>query len=186
MAGATARQIPLSKDQLEGDGGGAYASIEVPGDYEVVLKEVSDYDYRAKGKSYGWLFVYDCETPTGGSVPFNMYLSFGENARWKLVEVLRAHGVDLSEGMNSVDPNALVGEVVGAHIDFPRNDDGEPTSKYREITEVFSLVEQPEPVAVEAVEGPATVQAEPAPSPIETYDPATDGEKFGEEPPAIV
>lgn len=172
---ATARQIPVAENDLTGDGGGAYASLEVPGDYEAVLKDVLDYDYRDKGKSYGWLFIYSVETPIGGSVDFSVHLSFGENARWKLIETLIAHGVDISLGLNTVDPNVLVGEVVGAHIDFQKDNDGKP-GKYREIVKVFSLVE--EPPAVEGL---------PAVGIAASHDPAQDGEKFGEEAaPAII
>lgn len=177
---ATARQIPVTAGDLAGNGGGAYASLEVPGDYELVLRDVEDYDYRAKGKSYGWLFLYDCETPAGGSVEFRVYVSFNENARWKMIEVLEAHGCDLSEGLNTVDPNALIGDVIGGHIDFPRDNDGNPTSKYREIRQVFSLAQEPELASPEVVAG-----IEPRPSIVETHDPAVDGEKFGNEPQPI-
>ncbi|NIT79244.1 MAG: hypothetical protein GWN58_12860, partial [Anaerolineae bacterium] len=54
---ATARQlnIPAAEVASSRSGGGAYAEIEVPGDYEVTLLDVEDYDKRAEGKSYGWV-----------------------------------------------------------------------------------------------------------------------------------
>lgn len=139
---ATARQIPVTSEDLAGSKGGAYAEIEVPGDYEAVLVDVEDYDKRPE-KGYGWKFVYEVETPSGGTVPFNTYCSFSANARWKLMEVLKAHEADLSEGPNNVDPNAFIGDVIGTTIDFPRDKNGEPTSDYREIRAHFSLVEEP-------------------------------------------
>lgn len=182
---ATARQIPIGEADLAGDGGGAYASLEVPGDYEAVLKDVSDYDYRAKGKSYGWIFTYSVETPMGGSVDFLVHLSFGENARWKLTETLLAHGEDLSVGLNTVDPNGLIGDVVGAHIDFQKDGDGQP-GKYREIVKVFSLANEPE--AEFGVDEQAPLPAVTAVGIADSYDPERDGPKFGEEEtaPAII
>lgn len=146
---ATARQIPISDKDLEGSGGGAYAELEVPGDYEAVLKDVEDYDFTKKGKSRGWIFIYEVETPSGQTVEFKSFASFGINARWKLVEILNAHEAELTGGeeatLNNVDPNAFVGEIIGVHIDFPRDKEtDEPTSKYREIKEHFSLTEAPE------------------------------------------
>ena len=150
---ATARQIPITEEDLApSEGGGAYAELEVPNDYEAVLKEVSDYDKTKQGKSKGWVFEYDVETPSGNAVTFKTWLSFGQNARWKLIQVLEAHDVDLSAGLNEVDPNALIGDVVGVHIDFPRDPEtDEPTSKYREIRQHFSLASLPDEEAVAEV-----------------------------------
>lgn len=182
MAEATARQIPVSESDLTNDGGGAYAELEVPGDYEAVLKSVEDYDYTDKGKSYGWLFLYAVETPSGASVDFKVYLSFGQNARWKLVSVLQAHDANLEVGVAEVDPNAFVGETIGASIDYPRDDEDQPTSKFREIRGFFSLAEEPEPVE----ELPQTVIEKVADRPTGVqHDPETDGEKFGKEPDII-
>lgn len=180
---ATARQIPVSTEDLESKGsggGGAYASIEVPGDYEAVLAKVEDYDKRGEGKSWGWVFYYSVETPDGKNVEFKTYISFGQNARWKLIEVMEAHDADLSEGLNEIDPNAFVGDTIGAHIDFPRDPDtDEPTSKYREIRSHFSLAKPPTSDDVGDSAGP--------PAAIETIQAADEEEvvKFGEEPDII-
>ena len=144
---ATARQFDIPQADIDsigkGGGGGAYAEIEVPGDYEVTLVDVEDYDYRDQGKSHGWIFHYEVDTPSGGSVTFRTWLSFNKNARWKILEVLAAHAVDLSDGINSVDPNDLIDDVVGATIDFPRDKEGEPTSDFRELQTIFDLAAAP-------------------------------------------
>lgn len=181
---ATARQIPLTGEDLESTGAGAYAELEVPGDYEAVLVDVQDYDKRAAGKSFGWIFIYDVETPNGSKVQFKSYLSFGPNARWKLVEYLSAHDVDLEEGLNSVDPNALIGDMIGAHIDFPRDENDVPTSKYREIRQAFSLAEEPEVTEVVETNPVLEVVAANAEA-VRTHDPEADGPKFGETPDII-
>ena len=140
---ATAQNFNITKDDLVGGIGGAFAELTVPGEYEATLSSVEDYDYTAKGKTKGWKFNFAIETPSGGSVTLSSHIAFTPESRWKLVGTLEALGSDLSEGVNSIDPNAYVGDKVGLLIDFPRNDDGEPISKYREIQDVFSLVELP-------------------------------------------
>ena len=132
---ATARTLRFTEEDLS-SGSGAYAELDVPCDVPVRLADVLDYDKRTQGKSYGWIFRYMAETPSGNEVKFDTYLSFGENARWKLVQVLRAHGVEL-EDIVELDPNDLIGDKLIGHIDFPRDDNGEPTSDYRELQEVF-------------------------------------------------
>ena len=141
---ATARQIPVTDEDLAGtSGGGAYAELEVPGDFEAILRDVNDYDKRAEGKSYGWIFEYEVEAPSGAMLPFKIWLSFSQAARWKLVEVLEAHEVDLTAGLNDVDPNSLIDDVIGVTIDFPRDKEDNPTSDFREIRATFALAEEP-------------------------------------------
>jgi len=129
--------------------GGLYSELDVPGDYEVVLDRVEDYDNGPKRK--GWIFFYDCETPSGGHVEFKHYLNFNATARWKITETFAAHGDAVSEEAERAwDANALIGQKVGAHIDFGTDrETGEPTI-YREIKRVFALAEAPQPVALEA------------------------------------
>lgn len=144
-------------EQMPQQGGGLYTEIEVPGDYEVVLREVDDYDKGENRK--GWVFLYDCETPSGGSVEFKFWLSFSQASRWKIFEVFAAHGQTVNEGVeNAFNPNAIIGTKVGAHIDFPRDKvTGEATSQYRGIERIFALVDAP---AEEATPQPVALEAE--------------------------
>lgn len=139
---ATARVLKFTEDDLAG-GGGAYAELDVPCDVPVRLSKVADYDKRSEGKSWGWVFYYMAETPSGNEVEFRTYLSFGENARWKLKEVLEAHGVQLVAGNLEIDPEELIDDVLVGHIDFPRNKAGEPTSEYRELQAVYPPSTEP-------------------------------------------
>ncbi len=143
--------------------GGLYSEIEVPGDYEVVLRDVDSYD-KGEGRR-GWIFLYDCETPSGGTVEFKWFLSFNQKARWKITETFATHGQVIEEGQpQAFDPNALIGTMVGAHIDFDRDDNGEPSNPYRAIQRIFPLVDAPaeeeastpQPVDLDA-EAPATI-----------------------------
>ena len=143
---ATPRDLRVTAKDLEGPpeySGGTYSEIEVPGDFEIILVDVEDYDKRDAGKTQGWKFLYQVDTSTG-PCDFNVYLSFAAKARWKIIDVFAAHGFDIAtEGIHKADPNSLIGEKIGGHIDFPRGKDGEPTNNYREIKEFFPLVEAP-------------------------------------------
>lgn len=159
---ATAISFTPTAEQMPQQGGGLYTEIEVPGDYEVVLRDVEDYDKGNDRK--GWVFLYDCETPSGGSVEFKFWLSFSQASRWKITETFAAHGQEVLEGKEQpFDPAAIIGTTVGAHIDFPRDKDtGEATGQYRGIERIFALAEPPaeeatpQPVALDA-EAPDTI-----------------------------
>ena len=159
MGDATARELVFTEDDLDDSGGsgGAYTAIDVPGDYELELLNVDNYDKRKENKSYGWVFTYGCDGG-GGVAEFKLWLSFGTSAQWKMSEVLAAHGIILEPGVKvNMDPNSLVGDVVGGHIDFPRHKvTNEPTSTYREIRQVFALVDAPLSVDPDELEATGT------------------------------
>ena len=137
--------------------GGNYSEIEVPGDYEVKLEKYEDYDKTKSGGTRGWKFFYSCETPSGGSVEFPVWIPYDQ--MWKITQHFDALGSPSEEDTERIfDPKELVGNMAAAHIDFPRDDFGDPTSKYREIRFVFPIPEdgeietlaeaQPEPVSI--------------------------------------
>ncbi len=144
---------------------GQYADIEVPGDYEVVLVSVENYDKTDVGKSKGWVATYSCETQHGQSVNFDDYLSFSEAAQFKIDAFFMAHapGVLKEEVEATLDPTQFIGTKVGARIDFPRNKQGEQTGDFRGIIRVYALVDEEEffgeSVATEDVADTTPVQA---------------------------
>lgn len=138
---ATPRRLEISEKDIQSAGedrpdSSAYALLEVPADYEAVLTDVSDYDYRDQGKSYGWIWNLEVE-----GLPFRIYTAFSTNARWKLVETLRAFEPALSAGALEQDPNRFVGKSVGAHLDWQYDPDTleEGKANYREIKYLFPL-----------------------------------------------
>lgn len=136
--------------------GGAYAEIDVPGDYEVILTSIENYDFTDRGKTRGWLASFSCETPSGNSVNFDDYMSFGESSKFKIDQFFEAFapGSLVEETTNDLDPNEFVGKTVGARIDFPRNKEtGEPTSPYRGISWIFAIVDEAEFFGDESTEG---------------------------------
>jgi len=150
---ATARKINVTAKDLANEGaGGAYAELNVPWDGPAICTDVNDYDKTAKGGTKGWLADYEVETDSGNKLEFSVHISFNAKARWKLLQWAEAHGLDIEEGVNAIDPNDVIETECGVHIDFPRDDNGEPTSKYREIQEFFPLAELDEDPIEEALE----------------------------------
>lgn len=143
-------------------GEGSFTEIEVPGDYEVVLEAVEDYDFTDKGKTAGWIFKLRCEYAEGRSVVFDHYLAHTDKGMWKINEAFDAlEAADLEEGVREFNPNSLIGNVCAAHIDFPRDSaTNEPTSKYREIRWLFRL---PDDAEIQELVPDATPTPEPEP-----------------------
>ncbi len=145
---ASARDFIFSEKELTdaatpGGGGGGYGAIEVPGDYEAVLLSVEDYDKTADGKTKGLVFSYGVDGG-GGEVPLNMYVAEGANSNWKRLEIFAAHGIVPEAGVAfNFDGAAFIGDIVGVHVDYPRDDNDVPTSNYREIRQIFALEAAP-------------------------------------------
>jgi hypothetical protein len=138
--------------------GGSYTEIEVPGDYEVKLESYKNYDNTAKeGGTKGWVFTYSCETPSGGSVPFTVYLPFSQ--MWKIILHFTALGSVVTEDEGrDFDPEELLNSVTAAHIDFPRDQLNNPTSKYREIRYVFPIPQDSDIVEIIEASTPEVVE----------------------------
>ena len=139
---ATARQVNITDEQLKSaaegpKGSAAYSAIVVPGDYPATLKDVQDYDFTSRGKSKGWLFIFDIQ-----GCEFREFASFAENARWKLIQIWEALGGSPESGINNLDPNTLIGLVAGAFVDWQKDPAslGENEVNYREIKYLFPIV----------------------------------------------
>lgn len=161
---ATARRLNITEDMIKkrprggGAGTGTWEEIVVPNNYRLVCSNVEDYEGK-DGKPGGWIVYHEIETSTGPCI-FRTWLSFSVKARWKLVDVFEAHGIDLRRvGVADADPKDLLGTACGGFVDFPRDRSGEPTSDYRDIIEFFPLVEEEdiaEPVSAEEPFEPGT------------------------------
>lgn len=155
----TARRIEITPESKEKRGdGGAYATIEVPGDYEVTLIKGEDYDNGPQRT--GWKLTYELD-----GLPFNFWLNFSKASRWKLVATAEAHlGRELGSGeIEDMNPADWIGDVVGAHIDWQNDPDqqAEGEKNYREIKTIFALQaetpEVPAPPAFGEEEEPAII-----------------------------
>ena len=126
-----------------GGGGSGYGAIEVPGDFEAILRSVEDYDKTSEGKTKGMVWEYGVDGG-GGEVSFFMYVADGAKSSWKRLEIFAAHGITPQpEVAFNFDPAGFVNDVVGVHIDYPRDANGDPTSNYREIRQIFAIEAAP-------------------------------------------
>jgi hypothetical protein len=145
---AAIKGTPTAKDLPRPNrtpGGGSFTEVEVPGDYEVKLEAYTSYDKTSEGKTKGWIFTYSCEYAPGKSVDFDLYLAHSGNALWKIVEAFDAHGSPSEDGVErTYDPDEIVGSLAAAHVDFPRDKAGQPTSTYRGIERLFPLPDDSE------------------------------------------
>ena len=112
-----------------------YNVIEVPGDYEAILVDVNDHESTRTGNK-GWKFSYEVM-----GCPFDDYVMHTKSAKWKVLSTMEALGFPIEEGVENFDPNAYIGGVVGAHIDWqtPEEDLEDGAPNYREIKDIFSL-----------------------------------------------
>ena len=134
---ATAQEFEFTDGDVAGSSG-AYDEIEVPKDYEATVLSVDDYDNTADNRSKGWVWTFQVE-----GLPFKEWTSFSPGARWKLVELMTALGVEVEAGIGTVDPNSFIGHSLGVTVDWDPSDatwDG-VSPRYRRLSRFFELVE---------------------------------------------
>lgn len=132
--GATAEEIVEAKGKGERDYD--FNDIAVPGDYRGTVVGVQD--HTSKAGNTGWKFeieVLGC--------PFDEYVMHSQKARWKLFQMAEALGHDVSQGIETFDPNIYIGSEIGVSIDWQTDPDllDEGEANYREITSVFPVSE---------------------------------------------
>lgn len=154
---ATAVVIPVSEADVAAaeSGGGAYATLEVPADYRLMVTGVDD--WKQNGNTMGWVYTLTISEDTGMGLTFKYFLSFEKERRSKMIRFFEAAGAPLAVGQNQTDPNEVVAASaeLGGRIDFPRKyykaleeDGGTPGDAvaalgpiYREVRWVFPLTE---------------------------------------------
>lgn len=154
---ATPRKVEVTEKDIKSAKAGNrdydFNDIEVPGDYEAILVDVSDHTSKQGNDSWKWSFeIMGC--------PFDEYTSFSKSARWKLIQVLESLGYQFADGdsIENVDPNAFIGATAGAHVDWQDSDtDDEDSPNYREIKWLFPLTEEGESTAPLAEEEPEAI-----------------------------
>jgi hypothetical protein len=152
---ATPQSIAVEAAQLEAGGGAAFAALPVPIDLVARIDDVNDYDKTKEGGTKGW--KWDMVTDGNDALaldglPFPYWTSFSKASRRKLVQALLAAGLDIAEGVNTVNPNEAIGAYVGVRVDYPRDyyeakKNGTLETEgpfYKEIRYMFALSEAPE------------------------------------------
>lgn len=145
---ATARMFVFTEEDLQqkrpSSGTGQWEDLEVPGDYEVFIDNIEDYIKKDGNEVTSYKVTIRIEVESG-SLFISDWIPFSKAGRWKMRDYLIAVGMPPEPNVPlKFDPEELTGLSLGATIDFPRNQNGEPTSKYREIMAIFPLVEPPD------------------------------------------
>ena len=112
-----------------------------PGTNDVELVSVKDHVGKTSGNP-GWKWTFK-EIRSGET--FDMYTMFSQKARWKLIEVLNAFGWESEDGLNDIDPNIYIGQIVTGEFDYQEEDEfstsmGGP--KYLELRRVYRQVSE--------------------------------------------
>ncbi len=123
-----AKKINITTDDISGAGG---ANQIVPGDYEGTIVEVEDHTAQSGNEGWKW-------TIQVGRLKLRTFTMFTPNAKWKLIELMGALGIPMSEGEVSFNPQDYVNKSVGVELTEDQND-----SRYLEINKFFPVGEKP-------------------------------------------
>ena len=94
-----------------------YTPKEGPSDVELVA--VKDHVGKTSGNP-GWKWTFK-EVRSGEL--YDIYTMFSQKARWKLTETLAAFGWEIDDGVNDVDPNLYVGQIVTGEFAFEEDNE---------------------------------------------------------------
>lgn len=96
------------------DGGGFNPVQQTPGDYKAKITKVADHKSHAGNE--GW--VFSIVTPGGnGRATYPYYCTIDEKSLWKVRNLFIAAGMAVPKKRVKVDPNKLVGKVIGISLD---------------------------------------------------------------------
>ena len=123
------------------DEGSSFNPID-SGRYRATVFEISREVGKNSGKPYlKWCFqICECEPFAGRRLWDNTSLS--DNAKWRLVQVLKACGIDVPKGRLQLNPNDLLGKelilTVGLEPDEYANDRDGTTDQMRNVIKGFA------------------------------------------------
>jgi len=118
-----AKKIRIAEEDLKG---AAKFDLEA-GDYEG--KIISVKDHLSASDNEGWVWEIEVK-----GVTFKMWTMFTKNSKWKMIEVMKALKIDVSEGDISFDPDEYIGAYIGVELDK------EEDSEYLNIMKTFPTV----------------------------------------------
>lgn len=130
MAGAKARNIDFSQVK----DGGNFNKARIPaGDYAAIIAKVED--AVAKDDVDQYLFTIKIKTRSQSQFPY--YCKLQENQLWKLRNIFIAAGKTVPKKKMKVDPNTIVGKLIGVTIEDAEWDGKEQS----EVVAVFPAAE---------------------------------------------
>lgn len=107
---ATVRKVDLRNVK---EGGNFRPTRKPEGDY--VSKIIKVDDHIKEGKTPGWVFTVKIKGDERSAYP--IYASPDEKQVWKLAKLFTACGVKLPKSIVKLDPNKLVGKMVGVYLE---------------------------------------------------------------------
>jgi len=94
------------------DGGGAFRKTRQPaGDYRATITKAATVPIKDKAGQTQWLF-----TIKAGSGVYPYYCQFSAEALWKIRNLFVAAGFNVPKKKVAVDPNKIVGKVIGVTL----------------------------------------------------------------------
>lgn len=133
---ATAKSIDMTnvKD------GGSFNTRRVPeGDYRLRVVDVTDGEVKS-GENAGasqWIFTLSIDEKKYSSTKYPYRCTLQEKQFWKIRNLLIAAGINVPKKRVKVDPNKLIGKIVGGTLE----DDEYEGKERSQITAIFPLSE---------------------------------------------
>jgi len=156
--------------------GGQFNKARIPaGDYLAKVIKVEDAQTK-ESKEFQYLFTIQIQKRPSSKFPY--YCKLAENQLWKLRNLLIAAGLNVPKKREKVDPNRVVGKIIGVTVDDTEYEDKEQS----EITGVFPASELQDSVMNDDDDDEMADDVDDADDELEDLDEASDEED--EEEPA--
>lgn len=156
--------------------GGQFNKARIPaGDYLAKVIKVEDAQTK-ETKEFQYLFTIQIQKRPSSKFPY--YCKLTENQLWKLRNLLIAAGLNVPKKREKVDPNRVVGKIIGVTVDDTEYEDKEQS----EITGVFPASELQDSVMNDDDDDEMADDVDDADDELEDLDEASDEED--EEEPA--
>ena len=115
--------------------GGAFNRNRIPaGDYLAKIIKVED-AVSNKDKEFQFLFTIQIQKRPSSKLPY--YCKLQENQLWKLRNILIAAGKSVPKSKQKVDPNTIVGKLIGVTIEDDEFDSDKGLIEQSSISAVF-------------------------------------------------
>ena len=154
---ASVKQFRVTAEDISGANRnreqGNYSDVACPGDHIAKVVSADDHIKRGETEASSTVFELEIATPSG-PVPFKYWVTWSPKARFRITDFQQAFGDVLEPGVLTFEPDKYVGLECGVSVNWQKDRDTGEASNYREITEVFALVDEP------IVEGSPTLPLE--------------------------
>lgn len=120
---------------------GQFSDVACPGEHIATVTSIGDHIKKGATEPTSTVVGLEIATPSG-PVPFRYWVPWAQSVRWRVTDFIAAFEGSVEPGVLELDER-FIGLECGVSVDWQKDrDTGEPTN-YREITEVFALVDEP-------------------------------------------